>query len=116
MEWLVANRAAEQLNHQAGERPAVDALGQARMSPLMADFFCGLAGEAAEPWAQAVVETQGTDLGEHAKQNALLVLERLGKEARSPVQLAGEDLRGKDLSNRNLAGAACRALTSPIPG
>ena len=53
MEWLVANRAAEQLEAEAGERHAVDALGRARMSPLMADFFRGLAKESAEPWAQA---------------------------------------------------------------
>src|SRR5262245_35071120 len=55
LEWLVAHRAAEQLGAGTGERHAVDALGKARMSPLMADFFCGLAREAAEPWAQAVL-------------------------------------------------------------
>ena len=59
MEWLVANRAAEQIADQAGERHAVDALGKAKMSPLMADFFCGLAKESAEPWAQDVLGTVG---------------------------------------------------------
>ena len=110
LEWLVANRAAEQLKVGAGEREAVDALTTAKMSPLMADFFISLAGEFAEPWAQNVLAEESAGQREIAKANALLVLERLGKEARGTVQLAQRDLRGQDLSGRrfreaNLAGA-----------
>jgi WD40 repeat protein/3',5'-cyclic AMP phosphodiesterase CpdA len=105
LEWLVANRAAEQLKATGGERHAVDALATARMSPLMADFFCSLAGEQAEPWAQGVLGAVDFTSGDVAQENALLVLKRLGTDARAAVQLAGEDLRGKDFSGQSLIGA-----------
>ncbi len=108
MEWLVANCAAQQLVDGAGVRHAVDALGKARMSPLMADFFCDLAKESAEPWAQDVLGRIGGDLGAFAKDNALLVLQRLGKEATLTVQLSGKDLRGSNLSNQRLVGRRSR--------
>ena len=105
LEWLVANRAAEQLKVGAGEREAVDALTTAKISPLMADFFISLAGDFAEPWAQNVLAEESAGQREIAKANALLVLERLGKEAQGSVQLAQGDLRGQDLSGRQLRGA-----------
>ena len=46
----------------------------------MADFLSDLAGrEATIAWAQQMLTT--VDASEHAKQNALLVLERLGVQA-----------------------------------
>jgi WD40 repeat protein/3',5'-cyclic AMP phosphodiesterase CpdA len=106
MEWLVANRAAEQVKVGGPERSAVDALAMGTMSPLMADFFCSLAGEFAETWAQDVLGmTAGGALTKVAKDNALLVLQQLGKEARPAVQLAGQDLRGTDFSGQSLRGA-----------
>lgn len=50
-------------------------------------------------------ESGVVDASEHAKQNALLVLERLGVQAQQGLQLAGEDLRGQDLSRRDLSYA-----------
>jgi hypothetical protein len=102
LEWLVASRAAEQIRAGSQERRAVDALKTAKMSPLMADFFCSLAGSHAEPWAQDVLGTMGPGLGDVAKENALLVLKRLGKDARASVQLARDDLRGQDFSGQQL--------------
>jgi WD40 repeat protein/3',5'-cyclic AMP phosphodiesterase CpdA len=106
LEWLVANRAAEQLAAGAGDRRAVDALARGKMTPLMADFFCSLAGNHAEAWAQDTLGTAGGDEGvEVARENALLVLRRLGREGQRAAQLAGQDLRGKDFSGQKLHGA-----------
>jgi hypothetical protein len=101
MEWLVANHAAEQL--QSGSAPDMLALGE--MSPLMADFFCDVAGrERARHWATVAVTATQT---EHllTKANALLILARLGHEVGGAAKLAGQSLRGKDFSHQPLAGA-----------
>jgi WD domain, G-beta repeat/NACHT domain/Pentapeptide repeats (8 copies) len=100
LEWLVANQAAQSL--RTGTR--ADVLTTRPLSPLMADFLSGLAGwEATIAWAQQMLAA--VDASEHAKQNALLVLERLGVQAQQELQLAGEDLRGQDLSHRDLSYA-----------
>jgi uncharacterized protein YjbI with pentapeptide repeats len=100
LEWLVANQAAQALH--TGTRAEV--LTTRPLSPLMADFLSDLAGrEAIIAWAQQTLAT--VDASEHAKQNALLVLERLGVQAQQGLQLAGEDLRGQDLSHRDLSYA-----------
>jgi WD40 repeat protein/3',5'-cyclic AMP phosphodiesterase CpdA len=106
MEWLVANRAAEQVKVGGPERYAVDALAMGTMSPLMADFFRSLAGDCAEAWAQDVLGMAAESaLSKVAKDNALLVLQQSGKNARQAVQLARQDLRGKDFSGQSLRGA-----------
>jgi uncharacterized protein YjbI with pentapeptide repeats len=97
LEWLVANQAAQALRTWT----RVDVLTTRPLSPLMADFLSDLTGrEATIAWAQQMLTT--VDASEHAKQNALLVLERLGVQARQGLQLAGKDLRGQDLSHYNL--------------
>ncbi|WP_437331697.1 SIR2 family protein [Sorangium sp. So ce394] len=98
-EWLVARRAAEEV--AAGGEPTP--LGVREMSELMADFFAAQAGaDAAVRWARAALASGSN---EAAKKNALLVLKRLGVEARVGVNLAGHDLRGRDLSRQDLRGA-----------
>ena len=99
MEWLVANLAVQQLAATAA--PAV--LAQREMSPLMADFFCDLAGpERASEWAKTVVAQPEHSL---AKANALLVLGRLEQEIAGAASLAGQNLSGRDFSRQSLAGA-----------
>ncbi|HEX2091207.1 MAG TPA: pentapeptide repeat-containing protein, partial [Longimicrobiaceae bacterium] len=106
MEWLVANRAAEQI--RLGVEP--DVLSHREMSALMADFFCDLAGrEQARAWAVSAVRAAQSEIS-RAKPNALLVLRRLGHESGEAVDLAGQnlagqDLRGRDFSRQNLSGA-----------
>jgi WD40 repeat protein/3',5'-cyclic AMP phosphodiesterase CpdA len=101
MEWLVANRAAGEI--KSGATPAVLALRE--MSPLMADFFCDLAGrETALEWARSTV-SKAEDDQPFAKSNASLVLERLGEKTVSNVRMAEADLRGKSFSGQNLQGA-----------
>ncbi|MDQ3886332.1 MAG: trypsin-like peptidase domain-containing protein, partial [Actinomycetota bacterium] len=101
MEWLVARAAAETL--QAGT--AASALVTRKMSMLMLDFFCDLAGhDAARRWAEHVLADPAAS--EVAKQNGLAITQRLGAEARQ--NLAGVDLRGQDLTNRDLRNADLR--------
>lgn len=72
LEWLVAQTAARQLT----ERGSTPLLNHRRISALLADFFTDIVGpDAALAWAQS---TLGSDVGEQAKANALLVLQRLG--------------------------------------
>ncbi|WP_437313043.1 SIR2 family protein [Sorangium sp. So ce385] len=98
-EWLVARRAADEVAAEGEPTP----LGAREMSELMADFFAALAGaDAAVRWARAALASGSN---EAAKKNALLVLKRLGVEARVGVNLAGHDLRGRDLSRQDLRGA-----------
>jgi WD40 repeat protein/3',5'-cyclic AMP phosphodiesterase CpdA len=98
MEWLVASRAAEELQASGGSA----ALGVRAMSALMTDFLCDLAGaERAREWAEAAVSGAEAER-QFAKTNALLVLERLGVEAPALASFGGEDLRGRDFSKRDL--------------
>ena len=98
MEWLVASAAAKKL--QQGE--AADTLVARTMSTLMLDFLCDLAGhEVARRWAADVLADPAAS--EVAKQNALAVSQRLGPGARQV--LVGVDLRGQDLTNRDLRNA-----------
>jgi len=98
MEWLVANSAAERL--QSGD--VADTLLTRRMSVLMRDFLCDLAGhELARHWAANVLTDPAAS--EVAKQNALAVSQRLGGGERQV--LAGVDLRGQNLTNRDLRNA-----------
>jgi len=116
MEWLVARRAAQQI--QAGE--VAEVLAAHEMSPLMADFFWGLAGrELAERWAVQTLAAAGTAGDDSSKGNALLVQTRLARQgedaevARRELQppsaaileLAKQDLSGQDFSGQNLQGA-----------
>src|SRR5215471_6399543 len=100
MEWLVAHQAAGQLRAEGS-----DALLTTRpLSPLIADFFSDLAGrERGISWAQQTLAT--SDVSEHARGNARLVLERLGVQLQQGVKLAGADLRGQDLSGQQLSYA-----------
>ncbi|MGH4017920.1 MAG: NACHT domain-containing protein, partial [Pseudonocardiaceae bacterium] len=98
MEWLVAQAAAEKLQ----EGVAADALVARKMSALMLDFFCDLAGhEVARRWAADVLADQAAS--EVAKQNGLAITQRLGPGERQV--LAGIDLRAQDLTNRDLRNA-----------
>jgi WD40 repeat protein len=101
LEWLVAEAAAEEVK-QAGDAAA---LGAREMSDLMADFFVALAGpEVARRWAEQGLEAASGVL----TSNALRVLRRMGAETPEGLNLAGKDLRGKDLSGRRLRRADLR--------
>ncbi|MBW4716148.1 NACHT domain-containing protein [Saccharothrix obliqua] len=97
VEWLVAKVAADDL--RAGRDEVV--VADRRMSRLMVDFFCDLAGhDAALAWARAVLAAD--DAGDAAKQNATAVATRLRRQV---LGLEGVDLRGADLGALNLRGA-----------
>jgi WD40 repeat protein len=94
MEWLVAKVAADEL-------PETEIVNR-KMSRLMVDFLCDLAGHrAALSWARGVLADP--DASEAAKQNAAEVARRL--EARVHLALANTDLRGFDFSELDLRGA-----------
>jgi hypothetical protein len=98
MEWLVAQAAAGKLQEGA----AADTLVTRKMSPLMLDFFCDLAGhDLARRWAVDVLADP--EASEVAKQNGLAITQRLGSGAHQ--NLARVDLRGQDLTNRDLRDA-----------
>ncbi|MGH4007770.1 MAG: trypsin-like peptidase domain-containing protein, partial [Pseudonocardiaceae bacterium] len=98
MEWLVAQAAAGKLQ----ERTAADTLAARKMSQLMLDFFCDLAGhDLARRWAVDVLADSAAS--EVAKQNGLAITRRLG--AGTHQNLAGVDLRSQDLTNRDLRNA-----------
>jgi WD40 repeat protein len=116
MEWLVARRAAQQI--QAGE--VAEVLAAREMSPLMADFLTGLAGrDVADCWAIQTLAAASVTASDTGKANALLVQMRLarhretaGDTRRGPqpvsdaiVQLAEQDLSGRDFSGQNLQRA-----------
>ena len=103
LEWLVANRVAEQLKGGAEPQP----LAVREISPLMADFLRDMAGrEITIRWAMAAVRDAG-ESGSAAKANALLLLERLGwdVDVMVPTVLAELDLRGKSFGGHSLVGA-----------
>jgi WD40 repeat protein len=94
MEWLVAKQAADEL-------PDTDLVTR-RMSRLMVDFLCDLAGhDVALRWARGVLAD--VDAAEAAKQNATEVARRL--EARVHLSLANADLRAFDFGQLDLRGA-----------
>lgn len=94
MEWLVAKVAADEL-------PAT-AIVTRRMSRLMVDFLCDLAGHGvALSWARGALADPGAT--EAAKQNATDVVRRL--EVVTRLVLAGKDLRGFDFGELDLRGA-----------
>jgi len=100
MEYLVAAEAARRLSEQG---PGRDVLGDQEMSPLMVDFFCGIAKQnVARAWSQDTLNAAGAS--QAAKTNALAVTRQLGARAVG-AHLAGADLRGKDLAGRDLRGA-----------
>ncbi|HEU0087724.1 MAG TPA: trypsin-like peptidase domain-containing protein [Pseudonocardiaceae bacterium] len=101
MEWLVANSAAERLHRGKAPGPLLTR----KFSILMVDFLCDLAGhDVARRWAADVLADPATS--EVAKHNALAITQRLGVE--TPQNLAWVDLRGQDLTNRNLHSANLR--------
>lgn len=97
MEWLVARVAAAEL-------PATPLVNR-RMSRLMVDFLCDLAGhEEALRWARDVLADP--DAHEAAKQNATEVVQRLGASAR--MVMPGQDLRGFHIEEVDLTDADLR--------
>ncbi|MGQ0775313.1 MAG: trypsin-like peptidase domain-containing protein, partial [Pseudonocardiales bacterium] len=101
MEWLVARAAAERL--QAGT--TADALVTRKMSTLMLDLLCDLAGrEVARRWASDMLADPAAS--EVAKQNGLAITQRLDPGTRQV--LTAMDLRGQDLTDRNLRNADLR--------
>ncbi|MEU5690826.1 trypsin-like peptidase domain-containing protein [Actinosynnema sp. NPDC020468] len=99
VEWLVAKVASTGLDDPANP------VATRRMSRLMVDFFCDMAGhQAALDWAQRVLaEPQSS---EQAKQNAADVVRRLGSS--TPITLSDVDVRVIDLSALDLRGAVLR--------
>ena len=107
MEWLVANAAARQLRN----RQAADTLSARRMSPLMVDFLCDLAGQdLTREWAAHTLAT--ADVTQTAKQNALDITARLSRTgpdvSAGRADLRNADLRSQDLTGRDLRGADLR--------
>ena len=108
MEWLVARSEAEKLrNGQIASTLLVK-----RMSKLMLDFVCDLAGHRlARGWAADVLADPAAS--QVAKQNALAVARRLGPgqyQVLAGVDLRNEDLTNRDLRNANLQGADLRGM------
>ncbi len=107
MEWLVAEAAARALSAPDTRQ----LLATRRMSRVMAEFFADLADDrAVGGWASQVLSDP--EAPEAAKQNALAVMDRLGRGTGRAEQerpnLAGVDLRGHDLNGRDLRGANLR--------
>jgi WD40 repeat protein len=102
MEWLVARKASKEIR----DGGTSILLSSRPLSPLMADFFCDLAGQAASNWARvtAVRASIGADV---TKNNALEVLTRSRGET-VVLNLAGQDLRGKDFAGQSLVRADIR--------
>ncbi|SBW18592.1 hypothetical protein FDG2_0731 [Candidatus Protofrankia californiensis] len=97
MEYLVALEAASLLRNG---RPTDGLLTGREMSPLMADFFCGAAGQPeAEAWTRAV--NDDTAASDAARANALQITRRLRVRG-IRLRLAGQDLRRQDLSGLDL--------------
>jgi WD40 repeat protein len=97
-EWLVARWVQADVETRLADR---------RLTPLMADFLCDLAGtEHVIAWARATARA-ATSTGSAAKANAALLLER-GGVALAEVSYREEDLRGRDLSGHVLDGADLR--------
>ncbi|WP_433265465.1 trypsin-like peptidase domain-containing protein [Actinosynnema sp. CS-041913] len=102
MEWLVARVAADDLLADRLDT----AITNRKMSKLMVDFFCDLAGhEAVLRWARTVLAD--VDADDVAKQNATAVVQRL-EAPRVRLELAGIDLRANDLTTLDLRGANLR--------
>uniref|UniRef100_UPI0031D849F6 trypsin-like peptidase domain-containing protein n=1 Tax=Saccharothrix mutabilis TaxID=33921 RepID=UPI0031D849F6 len=100
VEWLVALSGADRL--RAGAAPGVT---NRRMSRLMVDFLCDLAGHSvAVAWARGVLAD--VDAGPVEKQNATAVVQRLNAPTR--LELSGVDLRATDLGRLDLRGAHLR--------
>ncbi len=96
----MARWAVTALADDAGDR----ALAHHRLTGLMADFLCDLAGE--DPvigWAQRVVRSADVP-GPAAKANALLILRRR-RVTVTAADYAGQDLQRQDLTGQDLAGA-----------
>ena len=114
MEWLVADAAAGDLSHPWTGH----ILTTRRMSPLMAEFVADLAGhQAARGWATGMLTDPRTS--EAAKQNALAIMDRIGRGAAGAepgrqnlawVDLRAEDLTGRDLRGADLTGANLRGM------
>ncbi|WP_436527467.1 pentapeptide repeat-containing protein [Actinoplanes sp. HUAS TT8] len=99
-EWLIANHLAAQLpgNITAGM------IGH-KWQPLMIEFLCGLAGnDVMRDWAEEILA--GRPTSRVVGSNAVKVLRHLGVDSSAtPLNMAGLDLRGYDLSARFLIGA-----------
>ncbi|MDT4987759.1 MAG: hypothetical protein QOI74_1853, partial [Micromonosporaceae bacterium] len=120
LEWLIAEEAARQVQTE-DHRSAI--LGMRPISPLMADFFAGLAGRgrAVECARRVLDDVAATDV---AKRNALLIQDRVGVQHAAQARLSGQNLRGSvmaggDLNRADLAGAdltAARLVQTNLTG
>jgi WD40 repeat protein/3',5'-cyclic AMP phosphodiesterase CpdA len=110
MEWLIADAAARAFR----EPLSADILTTRRMSRLMIEFFCDLAGhDASREWATKILADPHSPAA--AKQNGLSFWDRVGapgeRRAGRPLhrqELAGVDLRDQDLTGRDLREADLR--------
>ena len=74
------------------------------MSPLMVDFFRGVAGDAAATsWARRALADE--DCGQAARANALAIARRADPAVARGARLAGAHLEGADLTGLDLTGA-----------
>lgn len=101
MEWLVAADIARRLGRdELDPRP----LRARKMSDLMADFLCDLAGyRQCRAWAERVLSDPRA--GDVAKSNASKITERVREPIGVPANLHGVNFRGVDLSGRDLRRA-----------
>lgn len=99
-EWLIAKHLARQV-------PSGIAAGMIghKWQPLMIEFLCGLAGDGVmQQWAEGILA--GRPTSRVVGSNAVKVLRHLGVDSSAtPLNMAGLDLRGEDLSSRFLNGA-----------
>ncbi len=104
-EWLIADHLAGQLAGQmvvpAGAPAAYGRLLGRPLPPLVIEFLCGIAGpDTVRTWAEWAVTDETVPPG--VGRNAAEILRHLGIEPSGPSQMAGADLRGRDLSGRFL--------------
>lgn len=99
LEWLVARAIAAEL----GTSGQSAHLAAGRLNEFMAELLRQLLGdERLGGWAERALSGRpGATLAENARE----VLRRLGRQARLPADLRGQDLRGQDLGGQDLRGA-----------
>lgn len=99
LEWLVARAIAADLG-RSGQSAH---LAAGRLNEFMAELLRQLLGdERLGAWAERELSAKpGLTLAENARE----VLRRLGRQARLPADLRGQDLRGQDLGGQDLRGA-----------
>jgi len=110
LEYLVADETARMLGADGDVDVGIGPLAGREMSPLMIDFLCDAlgsyprAGERAADWATRTLGASGSSAAAVANAIAINGRLRLGQQGRR-ANLAGQDLRGRDLSSLDLRGA-----------